>query len=209
MKRKCLSVEHEQQGHLSQTMIRTNDKFLDHLDKLYEDQSRPENIRIKNVTARTLLFKQGSHVQHVLLIREGFVKCFISQENDKEFIVEFLGRGEIIGELESLQKISCLCSVETMVETSVYVLSLPYFELLRSRDMAFNELLLNVFAQRIIETSTRASFQQSYNVDTSLERLLDMQKRNGLDLSKENMAAYLGITVRSLNRSLSKLRRKN
>ncbi|WP_434086991.1 cyclic nucleotide-binding domain-containing protein [Sphingobacterium faecium] len=32
--------------------------------------------------------------------------------NDKEYIVEFLGKGEIVGEIELLRKMPCLCSIQ-------------------------------------------------------------------------------------------------
>jgi CRP-like cAMP-binding protein len=35
---------------------------------------------------------------------------------------------------------------------------------------------------------------------------LEIQKAQGLTITKEDMAAYLGITIRSLNRALKKLK---
>lgn len=38
-----------------------------------------------------------------MLIRSGITKCYFIEENDKEYIVEFLGKGEIIGEIEVIK----------------------------------------------------------------------------------------------------------
>jgi CRP-like cAMP-binding protein len=43
-------------------------------------------------------------------------------------------------------------------------------------------------------------------VEHTLARLLELQKTQGLEISKEDMAAYLCITIRSLNRALKKLK---
>jgi CRP-like cAMP-binding protein len=73
-------------------------------------------------------------------------------------------------------------------------------------DLALNHLLLDSFAERIINTSSRASYQQLYTVEHTLTQLLNMQSKQGIQISKEDMAAYLGITVRSLNRILKDLK---
>jgi CRP/FNR family transcriptional regulator, anaerobic regulatory protein len=186
-------------------MLRTNETFLQYIQILYKKQSRKEYIRLRDVKQGTKLFQQDTPALHVMLIKDGFVKCSLNEENDKEFILEFLGRGEILGELESIKMIPCLCDVEAMCDMKVYVISIPYFQQLLEQDIQFNHLLLKVFAERIVNTASRASFQQLNTIDNSLARLLEMQKKVDLVLSKEEMAAYLGITIRSLNRSLKNL----
>jgi CRP-like cAMP-binding protein len=47
--------------------------------------------------------------------------------------------------------------------------------------------------------------QQLYTVEHAVKRLLELQTRQQLNFSKEDMAAYLGITLRSLNRALKHL----
>lgn len=32
-----------------------------------------------------------------MIVKEGITKCFFTEDNDKEYILEFLGKGEIIG----------------------------------------------------------------------------------------------------------------
>jgi len=61
-------------------------------------------------------------------------------------------------------------------------------------------------ATRIVNTARRASYQQLYRIEYSLHQLVEMQKKQAITLSKEDIAAYLGISVRSLNRSLKQLK---
>ncbi len=139
---------------------------------------------------------------HVLIVREGVVKCFIAEENGKDFIVEFLGRGEIAGEVEALRSSRCICNIEALTPVEVFVLALPLFNKLLQDDAAFSRLLLAALADRIANTSRRAAFQQLHTLEHGLEKLLDWQRRQNITLTKEDMAAYLGVSVRSLNRAL-------
>lgn len=66
----------------------------------------------------------------------------------------------------------------------------------------FNRMLIDELADRIINTSSRSSFQQLYTVEHALKKLLTLQAKYKVSLTKEDMADYLGITLRSLNRLL-------
>lgn len=186
-------------------MLRTNQTFLDFITKLYEKQERKEDVILKQFTKGERLLMQNDKSTKVMLIKEGIVKCYFSEENDKEFILEFLGKGEILGEIECIRNIPCLCNIEAMTDVSVYALSIPYFRELLKNNLELNALLVDAFAERIVNTSKRASFQQLYTVEHSLRKLFELQSKQDIQLSKEDLAAYLGISVRSLNRSLKNL----
>jgi CRP-like cAMP-binding protein len=189
-------------------MLRTNQSFLAYVSDLYEKQNRKEDIIVKSFEEGELLVSQNEEVNKVILLREGIVKCSLTEKNGKEYILEFSGSGEIIGELESIREVKALCTIEALTPVKVYSISIPYFRKLLKEDIIFNGFLLNVFAERISNTSSRASYQQLYTVEESLNRLLELQSEQDIKISKENMAAYLGVSVRSLNRSLKSLLNK-
>lgn len=190
-------------------MLRTNQSFLAYVSDLYEKQHRKEDIIVRSFEEGELLVSQNEEVNKVMLLREGIVKCSLTEKNGKEYILEFSGSGEIIGELESIREVKALCTIEALTAVKVYSISIPYFKKLLKEDIVFNGFLLNVFAERISNTSSRASYQQLYTVEESLNRLLELQSEQDIKISKENMAAYLGVSVRSLNRSLKSLLNKN
>lgn len=176
--------------------------LLDYMTKIYEQQNRNENIIAKKYNKGQLLFSQNMKAEKVMLIQEGITKCYFTEDNDKSYILEFLGKGEIIGEVELIRQMPCLCSIEAMTAVQVLAITPAYFSELLDTDLELNHLLLNVFAQRITQTASRASYQQLYTVEHSLDKLLKMQSLQNISLSKEDMASYLGITVRSLNRAI-------
>ena len=78
-------------------MLRTNSQFLSFIEELYNEPEQ-KNIVLRTYPKETLLYKQDEMPHRVSILKEGFVKCFNSKENGKDYIFEFLGKGEIIGE---------------------------------------------------------------------------------------------------------------
>jgi CRP/FNR family transcriptional regulator, anaerobic regulatory protein len=189
-------------------MLRTNQPFLDYLEKLYENQDHKENIALKSFEKGEKILTQNEVSTKIMLIKSGITKCYFVEENDKEYIVEFLGKGEIIGEIEVIKNVPCLCSIEAITEVTVYSMTIPYFQSLIKNDLTLNNLLLDVFADRIFNTSSRASYQQLHTTEHTLSQLLEVKSKE-MKISKEDMAAYLGITVRSLNRAFKELKEKD
>jgi len=186
-------------------MLRTNNAFLSFVEELYNNQHRKEDIQLKEYPREQLLLRQGERPTKVMLIKEGITTVDINEDGDRRFIVEFLGKGESIGEIEIIKNVTCLCNVRALTPVKVYAISIPYFTSLVEKDLSFNKFLLETFAERIINTSARASFQQLHTIEHSLTKLLALLKVQQMSISKEDMAAYLGITIRSLNRTLKKM----
>lgn len=186
-------------------MLRTNSNFLAYAEQLYNQQANKADIVLKSFAKGERLLTQHEKPTKIMLIKEGVTKCFFTETNDKEFIVEFLGKGEIMGEIELIRDGDCLCSIDALTDVSVYAFALPFFNELLKKDLALNHLLLKAFAGRIIDTASRASYQQLHTTEHSLAKLLDLQSKQDMAISKEDMAAYLGISLRNLNRALKKL----
>jgi len=184
-------------------MIRTNHSFLSFIQQLHQSGQHNKEISLKQFPKGSLLLQQGYKATKIFIVEEGITKCYFSEENGKSYILAFLGAGEIAGELEVIKDIDCLCSVEAVTEVRAYVLTVPLIKSLLEKDLLFNQMLLTELAERIINTSSRSSFQQLYSVEHGLKKLLMLQSEQRLVISKEDMAAYLGITLRSLNRLLA------
>lgn len=186
-------------------MLRTNPTFLQFIQKLFATNQANDAFSIRTYPKGKLLYKQGSAAVRVSVIKEGITKCYFSEDNGKDLIMEFLSTGEILGDLEAIQPIECLCNVEALTDVQVYSINMDYFRMLMQKDLTLNQLLVQALTQRIIHTSQRTSLQQLYTVDHAVKRLLELQSRQQLNFTKDDMAAYLGITLRSLNRALKNL----
>ncbi|MBG6235063.1 CRP-like cAMP-binding protein [Pedobacter sp. CAN_A7] len=184
-------------------MLRTNNSFLSFIQQLYETKKHHKEIHLKRFPKGSRLLQQGEKASKIFIVAEGITKCYFSEENGKNYILEFLGAGEIAGELEVIKNINCLCNIEAVTEVQAYVLTVPIVKSLLANNPLFNHMLLTELAERIINTSSRSSFQQLYSVEHALKKLLMLQSEHQLSISKEDMAAYLGVTLRSLNRLLA------
>lgn len=185
-------------------MLRTNLLLLSFIEKVYNEDPKKE-ITLRNYPKGSFLCKQDEHPYKIAIVKSGFAKCFYSEENGKDFILEFLGKGEIVGEIEALRTIKYLCNVEAVTDVQVYVFSTSYFRSLLDNNHQFGCILLEELAERIINTSSRAAHQQLNTLKYALSKLLDLQDKQGIKLSKTDMASYLGIEIRSLNRALKDL----
>jgi len=189
-------------------MLRTNLVFLSFIER-YVEENTASNITLKTFPSGFRFITQGEKIKNIYIIKEGITKCFISEENGKDFIIEFLGKGEVAGELEAIKKIDCLCNVEAISEIMVFAIPDHVFITLTETNIEFNKILLQELSTRIIQTSSRASFQQLYTLEYGLLKLLKLQTEEQISISKEDMAAYLGISVRSFNRTLQQVKAKN
>lgn len=189
-------------------MLRTNLVFLSFIER-YVQENTASNITLKTFPSGFRFITQGEKIKNIYIIKEGITKCFISEENGKDFIIEFLGKGEVAGELEAIKKIDCLCNVEAISEIMVFAIPDHVFISLIENNLEFNKILLQELSTRIIQTSSRASFQQLYTLEYGLLKLLKLQTEEQILISKEDMAAYLGISVRSFNRTLQQVKAKN
>ncbi len=185
-------------------MLRTNLNFLSFIERFCAE-NKELSITLKNFKAGYRFIEQGEKISNIYIIKDGISKCFISEENGKDFIIEFLGKGEVVGELEALKKITCLCNVAAISEVTAYVIPHHLFLSLINKSSEFTTLLLQELSTRIIQTSSRAAFQQLYTLEYAILKLLKLQADEHISISKEDMAAYLGISVRSFNRGLKQL----
>ena len=186
-------------------MLRTNLSFLSFTEALYEKHPHSEDIVLTTFSKGELLLHQDGKASKVFILKEGIIKCFFREENGKDYILEFMSEGEIVGEIEVIKNSNCLCNVEAITAVKAYAIPVALFRNLLEQDANFNRLILEELAERIINTSSRASSQQLYTIEYGLRKILELQAKQDIIISKEDIAAYLGITTRSLNRALKEL----
>jgi len=183
-------------------MIRKSPIFLQLLDKLMSDDASMATIAIEELPPKRRLIQQDKNTRSVFIIRKGIVKCFIAEENGKEYILEFLGEGEILGELEAIRKTTGMATVESLTPVAVVKIDKAWFLQLLIENIEFNKAVLELMAGRLANTAIRASRQQLYTLSYSLAQLLAVLDAGGVIFTKKDLSGYLGISVRSLNRLL-------
>lgn len=187
-------------------MIRYNQELLACISEIaVKDKVISENL----IQPKELLLQQNKEIHHLFIIKEGMAKCYITENNGKDYILEFLGSGEIIGELEVLNETKSITNIEAISNLSVFKIEKSHFLEILQKNWNFNLLIMKELAMRISQTASRASYQQNYPLEYSILKLIYLFSNQPLKLSKKDLADYLGITVRSLNRTLLALQQKD
>jgi CRP-like cAMP-binding protein len=193
-------------GHLSQPnkMIRTNQELLDYVSKI----QNPAIISEQKFIPFQTVFKQGKRVDSVFIVKSGIAKCFLTEENGNDFVEEFFGEGGIVGEIEIINNHISVCSISAITELSVYKISSANFKHLLDNDKVFNTLILRALSAKIYYKASRHAHNQLHDVEANLLRIKKEFPELFDAIPKLDIANYLGVTLRSLNRTLNELRLK-
>jgi CRP-like cAMP-binding protein len=185
-------------------MIRTDIDFLTYIETLSEKD--PDYFLLESYDSKAIILEQDKRYQSLYIIKSGITKCYLSDENGKDFIQEFLGEGMEFGELEVFSGNLSFCSIEAISNVVVYKISHKQYNELLENDPVFNRFVIKSMATKIGYKAPRHSFQQSYSIEENILKLKKSYPDYDTIFSKKDIANYLGITLRSLNRTLNGLK---
>ncbi len=190
-------------GHLSQRykMIRTNQELLDYVSKIQDSAIISEQ---KYAPFQTII-EQGKRVNSIFIIKSGIAKCFLTEENGNDFVEEFFGEGGIVGEIEIINNHVSVCEISAITELSVYKILGTDFKQLLDNDKIFNQLILKALSAKIHYKASRHAHNQLNDVEANLLRIKKEFPEMFDAIPKLDIANYLGVTLRSLNRVLLRL----
>ncbi|MEA5427785.1 Crp/Fnr family transcriptional regulator [Arcicella lustrica] len=188
-------------------MLRINKELLNFLVALYHSDTEG-NIIEQTFQPKSQILQENKQVFSVYIIKSGIAKCYLTEDTGDDFIQEFFGEGWIFGEIEVIRDELSFCSIDAISELVVYKISRDFFNKLLSTNEAFNRLILKILANKIYFKAIRHSYNQSHPVESKLLRLKDDFADLANLISKQEIANYLGITIRSLNRTLKELKAK-
>lgn len=189
-------------------MIKTNQQLLEFFEKWREKHPEARDILLQRFQANENLLWQGDDSADLFLVIEGIAKCFIREENGREYVLEFLGKGEIIGEVEAVLGSENLSNILSLTSLEVFRIKRRFFDRLLKEDSDFNQLILREFAYRLRNTARRASYQQIFPAEYKVLKFLLLWENEEAGLSKSDLADYLALPIRSLNRVLKDLKEK-
>lgn len=185
-------------------MIRKDIDLLAYIEIL--DQKLPGYFLEENYGPKEIILAQHKRYHSLYIIKKGIAKCYLSDENGKDFIQEFLGEGMEFGELEVFSGNLSFCSIEAISAVDVYKISHHHYNELLENDATFNRLIIKALAAKIGYKAPRHAFQHSYSIEENILKLKKSYPDYHKKFSKNDIANYLGITTRSLNRTLNSLK---
>jgi len=172
------------------------------MEDLAGNEGTRNAITLRELRPKQRLISQDQALSNVYIIKSGVIKCYITEENAKDYILDFLGEGEVLGEIEAIRHTRAGCTIEAITPLTVYTISSAQFRHFMETVPAFNAILFELVVTRVSRISEKAARQQLYTLAEILPQLLSALESQQITFTKQDLSEYLGISVRSLNRLL-------
>ena len=162
-----------------------------------------------------VVFREGEPAERLFLIDEGKVKLSTSSPSGQELLIGVLGRGQIFGELEVIDRGTRAMDARAMEVSRVYALASDVFWTMLENRPALARRLLELMARRLRRADQTSQDLVFFDATTRLaRRLLELAEEHGEPLedqavritvrvTQEEMAQMIGVTRESANRLIA------
>ncbi|PZF74862.1 response regulator [Taibaiella soli] len=167
---------------------------------------------------KQIVYWEGSHPTRLFYVQKGKVKTFKRNNDGKEFITGLFRDGDFVGYTPLMEDTMYRETAETLEDTELVAIPRSEFEILLADNPALMKRFVCMLAQNIDEKEEQL-LSVAYNsmrkkvADTLIMLCNKYNPENNpdfqIDLSRENMAAIVGVAKESLIRMLSELKDEN
>jgi CRP-like cAMP-binding protein len=172
---------------------------------------------IKEYPAGTVFCNQGDIIDHFDIVVNGFVDVYFTNENGKRYNIATHKCGDIIGEIEFLEKKPFVCSVEAYTDLTVLEIKRDYFLKWIHEDRNISSYVIEVLSKRFHDYSLKVGNDLLYPLKVRiclylLSRSKHLSKTTAnieVKINKEKLSEELAVTRRSIHRILRELQDKN
>lgn len=160
----------------------------------------------KKVMKKQLFLREGDSSDQFAIIADGIFRLYFVHEDGKEFTKTFKKSGDVMGCLaEHFLGIPSRIHIEAVVDSEILVGSVKEFEKLTQSDIEWERVLKNIILDSYIDKEQREfEFLQL----PAMERYKNFMKKFSeisVNLPKNHIASYLGITPVAFSRLLAQL----
>lgn len=159
------------------------------------------------------IYEQGFPLPFISILVKGKVKIYSTSESGKRLIVTFNKPLELFGDIELVQQVETIHTIEAVTTVHIAVVSDQIARKWRN-DSVFNEILLQSISRKFLTKSTTLSFHLLHEADVRLASYLASisHDEHGLLINPlipksdlKTIAEFIGITVRHQNRCFQNL----
>ncbi|HKW79282.1 MAG TPA: Crp/Fnr family transcriptional regulator [Candidatus Limnocylindria bacterium] len=170
-------------------------------------------MRPKHFARNEVVFHRDDPGTHVYLIGSGTVKISVQEENGQEVVVALMRGGDVFGDLALFDEGQRSATVTAMTETTAFTLASHDFMDVLQHNAAAMRQLLALLARRIRRSTTHIEDLVFLDLPGRVAKCLIDQNEllgaNGrVQLTQEEIAAFVGATRVAVNRVLVDLERR-
>jgi CRP-like cAMP-binding protein len=170
-------------------------------------------MRARHFQRNEVIFHRDDPSGHVYLIASGTVKVSVPQEGGQEVVIALHRGGDVFGEISLFDEGARSATVTAMTETLAFALAnRDFMDVLRGNPDAMRQLLA-LLARRVRLSTGHIEDLVFLDLSGRVAKLLLDQNElfggpNIIDLTQEDLAAFVGATRVAVNRILVDLERR-
>lgn len=174
-----------------------------------------KNINHKEYSKGDVIFTEGNISNTLYFINQGRIKLYKYTKDGKEQILHILSEGEFFGELELIKPSKYRFNAKSIVDAKICTLSKDEMKSIIMRNPEIGIKVLEAIGERLSKIESLVQNLATNDVDSRMAYLLmDLMEKYGesiensisvkLQLSREDMANYIGVTRETISRKLKK-----
>lgn len=194
--------------------INTITQYIERIYKKYPIETGV--LEWRSFSPGECIYEQGFPLPFLSFLVKGKVKIYTTSEEGKRLIITFNNPPELFGDLELIQQVDTLHTIEAVTLVHIAVLPLGLARSWRE-DAIFNELLLQSVSRKFLTKSATLSFHLLHEADVRLASYLTSisHDEQGVFINPlipkselKMIAEFIGITVRHQNRCIQLFERE-
>lgn len=169
-------------------------------------------IHSKTYEKGELIFSYGQKSDTLYILRKGQIKTYYLSENAKEHILRILYPGDFIGELSIFLDEDNTAYAEAMTHVELCTIKKEDISKLMMDYPNIGMKIINELSQRLKRSEKQSSWIATEQVEKRLALyLLEFYDKNNpnlsihLNMTKKDLASFLGTTPETLSRKLAQL----
>ncbi|MFP3795298.1 helix-turn-helix domain-containing protein [Paraburkholderia sp. SIMBA_027] len=164
------------------------------------------------------LYRAGDPFDSLYAVRSGSLKTVMAHRDGREQVTGLRLAGDPLG-IDGISTDIHTCSAVALEDSSVCIIPYPALKHMCRETSAMQDRLHRLMSEQLIRESSQMMVLGSLSADERVAAfLLDVSERNGqrgyshaefnLRMTREDMGSYLGMTLETVSRTLSRFQKR-
>ncbi|MGG1221056.1 transcriptional regulator YeiL [Priestia endophytica] len=156
------------------------------------------------------IYKEGSYPQYLYYLVEGKAKLYVTHENGKVSLINFLQSPTFMGEIELLNSERYSKAIQTVTKTICLAIPIHTCKEKLLTDVTFLRYLCSFLSEKATRISAKYTQNQAYPLDNRLAAFILLSADGNFYKEKHTeVCEYLGVSYRHLLHVLAQLCKTN